>query len=52
MRLTFGQFSELEQAADLYGVPHGTMAPILLRRGARAMIERHRRYDLEQGGID
>jgi hypothetical protein len=52
VRLSFGQFSELEQAAEIYGVAHSTMARILVRRGARAVIEHHRRYDLEQGGLD
>lgn len=52
VRLSPGQWSELEHAADLYGVPPSTMSRILIRRGARAVLEHHRRYDLEQGGLD
>jgi hypothetical protein len=33
-------------------VATSTMARILVRRGARAVLEHHRRYDLEQGGLD
>jgi hypothetical protein len=52
VRLSFGQFGELEHAAELYGVATSTMARILVRRGARAVLEHYRRYDLEQGGRD
>ncbi len=48
VRLSAGQHGELSAAADLYGVAPGTMARILVRRGARAVLEHHRRYDLEQ----
>jgi hypothetical protein len=52
VRLSPGQFGELGSAANLYGVAPSTMARILLRRGARAILEHHRRYDLEQDGAD
>ena len=52
IRLSVGQFSDLEHAAELYGVAKGTMARVLVRRGARAVVEHHQRYDLEQGGLD
>jgi hypothetical protein len=52
VRLSFGQFGELDEAAEIYGVARSTMARILVRRGARAVVEHHRRYDLEQGGSD
>lgn len=52
VRLGQGQFGELERAADLYGVATSTMARLLVRRGARAVLDHHRRYDLEQGGMD
>ena len=48
VRLSGSQYAELEGAASLYGVAPGTMARILVRRGARAVIHHHRRYDLEQ----
>ena len=48
VRLSAEQFSELEQAAHLYGVAPGTMARILVRRGARAVVDHHRRDDLLQ----
>ena len=48
IRLSGSQYAELEGAAGLYGVAPGTMARILVRRGARAVIHHHRRYDLEQ----
>lgn len=46
------QHAELSAAADLYGVAPGTMARILVRRGARAVLDHHRRYDLEQDMVD
>ena len=52
VRLSGGQYDELARAAELYGVARGTMARILVRRGARAVLDHHRRYDLEQGGLD
>ncbi len=48
IRLSGPQYAELEGAASLYGVAQGTMARILVRRGARAVLDHHRRYDLEQ----
>jgi hypothetical protein len=48
VRLSAAQHSELEQAAELYGVAPGTMARILVRRGSRAVLDYHRRYDLQQ----
>lgn len=48
VRLSGSQYAELEGAASLYGVAPGTMARILVRRGARAVLDHHRRYDLEQ----
>ncbi len=52
IRLSHGQFQELSHAADLYGVAPGTMARMLVRRGARAVLEARHLYDLEQGGVD
>jgi len=52
IRLSHGQFGELCHAADLYGVAPGTMARMLVRRGARAVLEARHLYDLEQGGVD
>lgn len=52
VRLSAAQHAELSNAADLYGVAPGTMARMLVRRGARAVLDARRRYDLEQGGID
>lgn len=52
VRLSSAQCSELEEAADLYGVAPGTMGRILVRRGSRAVLDHRRRYDLEQGGPD
>lgn len=52
VRLSGAQHAELSAAADLYGVAPGTMARILVRRGARAVLDHHRRYDLEQDMVD
>ena len=52
VRLSAAQHAELSSAADLYGVAPGTMARMLVRRGARAVLDARWRYDLEQGGID
>ncbi len=52
VRLSGSQHSELSAAAGLYGVAPGTMARILVRRGARAVLDHHRRYDLEQDRDD
>ena len=52
IRLSHGQFQELSHAADLYGVAPGTMARMLVRRGARAVLEARHLYDLKQGGVD
>lgn len=52
VRLSAAQHAELSNAADLYGVAPGTMARMLVRRGARAVLDARWRYDLEQGGID
>lgn len=52
VRLSAAQHAELSNAADLYGVAPGTMARMLVRRGARAVLDARRRHDLEQGGVD
>ncbi len=52
VRLSAAQHAELTDAAGLYGVAPGTMARILVRRGARAVLDHHRRYDLEQDLLD
>lgn len=52
VKLSASQHGELSAAADLYGVAPGTMARILVRRGARAVLDHHRRYDLEQDHRD
>ncbi len=44
-RLSYGQFQDLEHAASIYGVAPSTMARMLIRRGARSVVEAHRRYD-------
>jgi hypothetical protein len=43
------QYGELSRAAEIYGVAPGTMGRILVRRGARAVMDTYRRYDLPQG---
>jgi hypothetical protein len=50
IRLSPSQHAELSNAADLYGVAPGTMARMLVRRGARAVLDARRRFDLELGG--
>jgi hypothetical protein len=50
IRLSHSQYEELDRAADLYGVAPGTMARMLVRRGARAILDARRRYDLERHG--
>jgi hypothetical protein len=52
VRLTPSQYDELERAADLYGLAIGTMARMLVRRGARAVLDSYRRYDLQVGETD
>lgn len=52
VRLSGLQHADLSAAAELYGVAPGTMARILVRRGARAVLDHHRRYDLEQDSAD
>jgi hypothetical protein len=50
IRLSHNQYAELSRAADLYGVAPGTMARMLVRRGARSILDARRRYDLELDG--
>lgn len=52
IRLSASHYQELAHAADLYGVAPGTMGRMLVKRGARAVLDARRRYDLEQDGID
>ncbi len=52
IRLSNSQYQELAHAADLYGVAPGTMGRMLVKRGARAVLDARRRYDLEQDGVD
>ena len=49
IRLSAAQYGELSRAAEIYGVAPGTMGRILVRRGARAVMDSYRRYDLPQG---
>jgi hypothetical protein len=52
VRLDRDQYRDLCDAADLYGVAPTTMARMLVRRGARAVLDERRRDDYLHGGPD
>ena len=52
IRLAPEGYGELSRAADLYGVAPTTMARMLVSRGARAVLDSRRKYDLDQSGRD